>query len=270
MTEKKASNRIAAEDAPDYRAWHLPLIDDNGKVLSSAEKEARDEAKAKARQASEKVEEAELEGRTSAGISAQDLEAIVEQAEKEGFAQGREAGFEKGQAEGYEAGQQQGLMEMRQQMVEQQQRFAQLAEALFDPLQAQDDDLEQMLVDTLCTLTRSVVQRELQTDSGEIVALVRQAIEALPAGADNLQITLNPDDLAAVEDYAEAHQFINWRFSVDPDMLPGGCVVRTQVSRVDYSAERRLAEVLEQFVSKQFSLPDEGTPGPEPDDGEAS
>ncbi|WP_111640536.1 flagellar assembly protein FliH [Marinimicrobium alkaliphilum] len=264
MTDYKPANRIPAEDAADYRSWHLPLIDDNGKVLSSAEKEARDRAQAKVRQQAEKVEEAELDQGSSAGISAQELGAIVEQAEKEGFEQGREAGFEKGQAEGYEAGQQQGLMEMRQQLVAEQQRFAQLAEALLKPLQEQDDDLEKVLVDTLCTLTRSVVQRELQTDSGEIVSLVRHAIDALPAGADNLQITLNPDDLASVEDYAEEHK-LEWRFSANADMLPGGCEVRSAISRVDYSAERRLAEVLEQFANKQFSLPESDTQDAESD-----
>ena len=71
-------------------------------------------------------------------------------------------------------------------------------------------------------------------------------------GAKNIRITLNPDDLAAVETYAEEQQ-LDWKFMGDSKLQPGGCRIETPESRVDYSVSTRLQTVLEQFVTKQLA-----------------
>src|SRR5690606_3525816 len=138
------------------------------------------------------------------------------------FAQGHKEGFDKGMAEGYEAGQQQGLMEMRQHLVTEQQRFQKLAQALLDPIGEQDSDLEKLLLNVVCTLTESVVQRELLTDWNQILSLVKAAVAASPVRSKNLRIILNPDDLAAVETCAQELQ-LHWQFIGDAQLTPGGC-----------------------------------------------
>ena len=102
-------------------------------------------------------------------------------------------------------------MEMRAQLVAEQQRFHTLANALLDPINAQDTDIEHLLLDVICTLTQSVVERELLTDSSHIVSLVKNAVDALPIGSKNIRVCLNPDDLAAVETYV-AEQQLAWSF----------------------------------------------------------
>ena len=154
-----------------------------------------------------------------------------------------------------EAGRQQGLMEMRAQLVAEQQRFQKLANALLEPINAQDTDVEHLLLDVICTLTQSVVQRELLTDSSHIVSLVKSAVQVLPIGSKNIRVCLNPDDLAAVETYA-AEQQLGWHFFGDGELLPGGCRIETPESRVDFSVSSRLQTVLEQFISKQLASGD--------------
>ena len=251
--EKKLPNRIAAEDVGEYRAWRVPLINDNGTVMPSAEKEARERKAQAMKRQGESIEDVDMPGATpKKGMTAQEMQEIIEAAEKDGFAQGHQEGFDKGMAEGYEAGQQKGLMEMRQQLVTEQQRFQKLVQALLDPIAEQDNDLEKLLLDVICTLTESVVQRELIIDSSHIVTLVRTAVNALPVGSKNLRVCLNPDDLAAVETYAEEQQ-LNWQFGGDEQLAPGGCRVETSESRVDFSVEKRLQTVLTQFVNKQLT-----------------
>src|SRR5690606_3390166 len=126
MTQKQPPNRIPAESMTDYQAWHLPVIDDNGSVLSSAEKEARDKQAAQKKREHESIESVDMPLTRQAGMTAQDMQEIFDAAEKEGFAQGQNEGFEKGRAEGFAAGQQQGLMEMRQQLTLEQERFQKL------------------------------------------------------------------------------------------------------------------------------------------------
>jgi flagellar assembly protein FliH len=123
---------------------------------------------------------------------------------------------------------------------------------LLDPLHAQDNDIENMLMDAICTLAQSVVERELLTDSSHILELVKSAVEALPVGSKNIRITLNPDDLAVVEAYAEEQQ-LGWTFIGDTQLQPGGCRVETPESRVDFSVSTRLKAVLEQFLTGQLA-----------------
>ncbi len=259
MSDSNLPNRIPAEAVEQATAWVLPPVSDNGRVLSSAEKEARERRERLLRREQEKIEVVEIpveEQPVQMGMTAEEMQAIFDAAEKDGFEQGHKEGYTKGNTEGYEAGRQQGLMEMRAQLVAEQQRFQKLANALLNPIDAQDDDLEHLLLDVICTLTQSVVQREVQTDSSQILELVRNAIDALPVGSKNIRVCLNPDDLAAIETYA-AEQQLDWKFLGDAELLPGGCRIETPESRVDFSVSSRLKTVLEQFITKQLAAGDE-------------
>src|SRR5690625_324525 len=242
MTEKKKlANRIPEEEVAEYRRWKLPPIADQGQVLPSAEREAAHQQATEQERLGERVEEVPYDGQMSSGMSAGELQEIFESAEREGFEQGRQAGYEKGLAEGYAAGQEQGAMEKRQELAAEQQRFQHLADALLQPIDEQDTELEQVLLDTICTLTHSVVRRELLTDSSHILTLVQEAVAALPQGAKNLRLYLHPDDLAVVEAYEE-EQHLDWQFFADATLLPGGCRVETRESRGDYSVGDRLKQ----------------------------
>ncbi|WP_341939237.1 flagellar assembly protein FliH [Marinimicrobium sp. C2-29] len=251
MTQKKLVNRIPAEELQDYKTWVLPPIHgERDRVLPSAEREAREQAETQRKRQGERVEDVNYTG-TGSGMSADEMQRIVDAAEKEGREQGYQAGFEQGQAEGYEAGEKQGWEEMRQKLAAEQQRFQHLVQSLLDPLEEQDDALEKLLLDTVCTLTKSLVQRELLTDSSQVLEQVRAAVAALPAGAGNLRLFLNPDDLVLVEAYAEERE-LDWQFRGDETLLPGGCRVETQTSQVDFSVEHRLKQQLEAFVNRQL------------------
>ena len=259
MSDNHLQNRIPAEAVDSATTWVIPPITEHGKILSSAEKEARERRERLLRREKETIETIDIpepEVPAQQGISAEEMQAIFDAAEKDGFEQGHKEGLAKGNAEGYEAGRQQGLMEMRAQLVAEQQRFQKLANALLDPINEQDSDVEHLLLDVICTLTQSVVQRELLMDSSHILGLVKTAVEALPIGSKNIRICLNPDDLAAVETYA-AEQQLAWSFFGDQELLPGGCRVETPESRVDFSVSSRLQTLLEQFISKQLASGEE-------------
>lgn len=255
MTSKSMPGRIASEDLGDVTSWMLPTVDDSGRVLSSAEKEARVRREKMLQQGKEKIETVEIPAQQKTGMTAQEMQEIFDAAEKDGFAQGHATGFEQGKTDGYEAGRQQGLMEMRAQLTLEQQRFHNLTNALLNPLTAQDNDIENMLLDVICSLTQSVIQRELVTDSSHILGLVKTAVDALPIGSKNIRISLNPDDLAAVETFAQEQQ-LDWKFFGDTQLQPGGCKVDTQESRVDFSVSQRLQTVLEQFLTGQLAQVD--------------
>ncbi len=257
MTSKSMPGRIPAEELGEVSSWLVPMVDDTGRVLSSAELEARQRREKLLRQGKEKIEIVEMPTQQKSGMTAQEMQEIFDAAEKDGFAQGHTEGFEKGKSDGYEAGRQQGLMEMRAQLTLEQQRFQNIANALLNPLTAQDNDIENMLLDVICSLAQSVIQRELITDSSHIIELVKTAVDALPVGSKNIRVSLNPEDLAAVETYA-ADQQLDWKFFGDIQLQPGGCKIETPESRVDFSVSQRLQTVLEQFLTGQLAQLDSG------------
>jgi flagellar assembly protein FliH len=262
MTSKSMPGRIASENLGEVTSWMLPPVDDSGKALSSAEKEARVRREKLLRQGKEKIETVEIPAQQKTGMTAQEMQDIFDAAEKDGFAQGHATGVEQGKADGYEAGRQQGLMEMRAQLTLEQQRFHNIANALLNPLTAQDNDVENMLLDVICSLTQSVIQRELVTDSSNILELVKTAVDCLPIGSKNIRVSLNPDDLAAIETYATEQQ-LDWKFFGDTQLQPGGCKIETPESRVDFSVSQRLQTVLEQFLTGQLAQVDGESDSPD-------
>lgn len=251
MTTKKLVNRIPAEELENYQPWVLPPIHgERDSALPTAQREARQREEDAAKRKGEKIEDVDYEGGRT-GLSAEEMQRIVDEAETEGREQGYKAGYDQGLAEGYDVGEKKGLEEMRQKLVAERQRFQHMIQALREPLAEQEDALEQWILDTVCVLTRSLVQRELLTDSSHIVEQVKAAVAALPAGAEHLRIYLNPDDLVLVEAYAEEHR-LDWHFHADEQLLPGGCRVETRESQVDFSVEHRLAQQLEAFINRQM------------------
>lgn len=256
----KNPSLIAAEDAGDYQPWTLPGFDD-GQVLPSAEKEARDRRQQGAVEepTEEIIEEVDGEGMAFSPLTADELQAITDEAEREGREKGHADGLASGHAEGFERGFQEGLQKASEdsarKLAEQIAQLQQIAQSLVAPMEQQQQEIERVVVDFVCALTRQVVKRELLTDSSDIVATVQKALSALPVGADDITLYLNPDDLALVETYAE-EQHKSWKFIGDNQLLPGGCKIQATSSLVDYSVETQLQELLEQFVNKQLASGD--------------
>ena len=127
----------------------LPTIDADGNVVSSAEKEARERKKQEALRANEIIEDVPDPRLPTGPVTAEMLQEITESAEKEGFEAGRKEGEAAGRLDGYEAGKTQALQEMRQQLVEEAERLAMVANTLHHPLAVQDDALEFLLLQTV-------------------------------------------------------------------------------------------------------------------------
>src|SRR5690606_22319329 len=121
---------------------------------------------------------------------------------------------------------------------------------LLEPMQQQDDQIENMLLELVEGMVRQVLQRELQTDSSQIAQVLRGALKALPMGADNIRIYLNPADFEAVKHIRERHEE-SWRLLEDDQLWPGGCRVETEHSQVDATRETRLQQIIEQLYEQQ-------------------
>lgn len=268
----KLPNLIASEDLQSCDAWSLPEVGKGVKTLSAeskkrqleAEKQARIElARAKASQTPEAaahaegevIEDVDDDSLSYSPLTADQLQEMADAAEKEGFDLGYGEGVVKGIAEGkkqgYEEGMAQAQAEVRETLTTQVSQLLQVAEALVEPIQGQEDQLQKLMLRYVTALTEQVVERELLQDSSHILSVVQRAMQALPVGAEKIKVILNPDDLALVETYAQ-EQEKPWLFRGDSQLQPGGCRIESAESLIDFSVESRMKAMFSQFLDKQL------------------
>jgi len=162
-------------------------------------------------------------------LTARQIEELHAQAREEGFAQGRR--------EGLEAGRKDILARMHE--------LEGLMQALARPLEQVDDQVEQELVHLALAVARQLVRREIKTDPGQVLAVVREAMTVLPIAARNVRLHLHPEDAALIRDTLSLGELEQgWKVVEDPLLTRGGCKVSSDSSQIDATVERRLQAVI--------------------------
>lgn len=162
-------------------------------------------------------------------LTARQLEQIQEQARREGFQQG----MNEGRAQG------------RQEFQARLEHLHGLLTTLARPLELLDHAVEQELAELAMLVARQLVRRELKTDPGQVIGVVREALAELPLSSRNIRLALHPEDAALIREalsMGDDEQRI--RIMEDPTQSRGGCKVQTDTSRIDASVESRLNAVI--------------------------
>lgn len=274
MTDRRA--RIPAAEITDPKRWNLPYWTTPPHVIQAErEEKARVLAKQKAEQALAEIGEEEIDIEVQP-YTAEQLENIRQQAYNEGLEQGLVEGRQKGEALGHEAGYQEGLdkglaegmvngeeqgrqaieKKLTQIQIQQNQDHAQQVSAILKGMQnfliKQSGNIEKVLPDIVEKLAQAVVAEELNQGSEHIVALVKQAMDALPISCDHLQIELNEADLPFLEAAFEVADF-SAQLKVNKQIAAGGCKIKTQHSQINFTLDERWQRVVQQY-HEQLSL----------------
>ncbi len=177
------------------------------------------------------------EGQGGSLLTADQLEQLQKEAWQEGFEEGKKAGFEYGHKEA--------LTEGRERLRQSVERFDALMATLDRPLRQLDDQVEQELVTLVIAMVRQLVRREVKSDPGQIVGIVREALGVLPVSSRNVRVVLHPEDAALVREIFDLSEGdLGWKIVEDPVLTRGGCRVLTETSQVDATLESRLAAVI--------------------------
>jgi flagellar assembly protein FliH len=242
MADKQgASELIRAKDLGAFDRWALPSFDDGAGAAEQVAEVQVDDAQAAVEQSGHgDVEDVPLEDVKP--LTLDELEAIRQEAYNEGFATGEKDGFH--------AGQLKAKQEADAVLADKLAGLERLMSQLFEPIAEQDQQLEVAMVNLVSHMARQVIQRELNSDSSQIRQVLREALKLLPMGAGNVRIHLNPQDFEAIKALRERHEE-SWRILEDDAMLPGGCRVESEHSRIDASIETRLEQALKQLFEQQ-------------------
>ncbi|MFK7886263.1 MAG: FliH/SctL family protein [Gammaproteobacteria bacterium] len=179
------------------------------------------------------------------GLSLRDLERIQKQAYDEAFEQGLAAGTEEGQARG-------------RAIVEEKSRLLDVVLGqLAAPFEGLDQQIEQQTAELAMLVVRRLFRRELKTDPGSVIGVVREALDALPIAARQVRVLLHPEDAELVgKALTPTDGERAWHLVEDPLQSRGGCRIETATSRIDARVESRLEAVINEMLGDERSAPE--------------
>jgi len=169
--------------------------------------------------------------------------AEIEQIETSAYNEGLKSGYEDGLKKGMEKGMADGQIEINQRCLE----LDKVLKFLRRPLDDLDEKVIEQLFQLAMTVTGQLIRRELHTDPGQIIAVVREAMASLPITERKINIHLHPDDAALVREalslnYDDDSQ--QWKINEDPLLSRGGCRLQAGQSAIDASVETRLNRII--------------------------
>lgn len=245
------SRIISGDHLTAYQRWELPNVDPppESESPSPASSDQTDEHARR---------NPWVPKSTTAPPTLDEIEAIQREAQEEGFAagyqegrrEGRDQGYKKGQleghAEGYQRGFAEGLNSGRDEALLRVQKLEQILNTLSRPLAALDKSVEEELAALAIDIARQLVRRELRAAPGEIVAVVREAVGLLPVASAGVQVRLHPEDARLIREVLSLGPEDQpvWRIIEDQALTRGGCVVNSELSRIDATVEKRLGAVI--------------------------
>ncbi|WP_312816193.1 flagellar assembly protein FliH [Atlantibacter subterraneus] len=203
------------------------------------------------------------------GLSSSELQRKLMDGYQDGLEKGFRQGMQEGQQEGYREGQQKGYADGQRDgyaegsLAGQREGLAAFTDAA-RPLDAlcqkvndftahlqrkQRDDLLQLVE----KVTRQVIRCELALQPTQLLALVEEAINALPAVPETLHVLMNPEEFQRIQT-AAPDKVNEWGLAAAAELNPGECRVVTDTSELDIGCEHRLHQCMEKLTG---SLSDE-------------
>ncbi len=223
VVKTKSDNTIKPiRDVSNYSSWEAPLLDADGtKLFRQPDKDDK-----------------EKEELTEELITAQELQAIKDQAYTEGFEQGRSEGLDSAKQE----------IDARTQLLDN------LVKQLTEPLQQVGQNTQQELLELAFAISRQIVRRELKQDPSQLIAIIRESLHLLPVGSTDIQILLHPEDASRIRELLSIDKDSSdsrWQLVEEPSMERGGCLIKTENSKIDASVDRQIAVLFSRVVGGQ-------------------
>jgi flagellar biosynthesis/type III secretory pathway protein FliH len=178
---------------------------------------------------------------------------LVQGASERGHAQGYAEGLAQGHAQGLEEGQKQGHAQAHVAATE---RLNQLQKSWREALQKWENhqhdfaiQARESVLELALRLTEKIVHRVVEADPSVVVDQLGAALAHVMETAE-VVVHLSPADRDLVEEglpslLQEFSHLKHARLMDDPDITPGGCVVRCGRGAVDATLETQLARVVD-------------------------
>lgn len=219
-------------------------------------------------------------------ITARQLEELQKQAYEEGFQLGKNEGYQAGLEQGEEEGRQKGVLKGQDEIIQTVKYFQQIIQFLAQPIEQVNQSVEQELINLSMATAKQIIRREINADPGQIIAVIKESLSALPANSKKIKVYLHPADARIARDNLTSGSSIEpsaqhdeqaWTIIDEPNLTRGGCRIKSEASQIDASIETRIAEIAARILGSERNIsersgsetPDIETPDIETPDTEA-
>jgi flagellar assembly protein FliH len=177
------------------------------------------------------------------------LAAGYRQGQQDGFDAGYEAARAEGFARGQEEGLERGLEEGRAQALAGLEQIGKPVDAALKALKKLKSDFKaaqrKEVVDLVGKIARQVIRAELALQPTQLLALVDEALAAMPPARDTVEVLMNPEELKRVSEL-DPKRVKKWSLLADPSLAPGEIRVKAGDHEVDAGCQGRLAACMDQ------------------------
>ncbi len=157
--------------------------------------------------------------------------AQIEQLEREAY----KKSFDLGYADG--------LTQSKQTLMDDVNTLQSMLANAAQPLANLDRALEENVVALALTVAKQIVRREVQADPKQIVAVVREAMEVLPAKSRELTVFMHPEDMRVFTKVSTEQMPANCTMTPDPSLSRGSCKILSDESFIDATIEGKIAKI---------------------------
>jgi len=183
----------------------------------------------------------------------EDWQGAMADGYRQGQRDGYEAGLEQGHAEGYSAGHAEGLgrglAEGRTQSLAELDQLGKPIDSMLKSLAKLRNDYRDAqrkeVVELVGKIARQVIRAELALQPVQLLALVDEALAAMPPTREQVEVWLNPEEHKRVLEL-DPKRAKKWNLLPDPSLEPGECRVKAGDHEVDAGCQGRLAACMDQ------------------------
>lgn len=156
----------------------------------------------------------------------------------------RQAGYAEGFAQGHAQATMEGQRQISEFIATQGREAAQQFAAIFEAVQKQLADSEQVMAQGVlqlaCEVARQVLRQELTVNQNVLKPVISEALGVLVADSKAALVRLNPQDLKALQGNLEDDQFnLSLTLRGDESIKRGGCLIESAGTVVDGTLEKR-------------------------------
>jgi len=158
--------------------------------------------------------------------------------------------------EAVEAGRAEGLKQGLEEMALNAKKLQAMFNFLQQPLNEMDKQVERQLTELAILLAEQLLQKESKLDARHIQSLVHNSLEYLPVKSRDIQVRLNSDDIALLNQAEINTNEQSWSCIADNSITPGGCVIESSTSHIDATVETKLQQLVDQLTLHQEDDPE--------------
>jgi flagellar assembly protein FliH len=221
---------LSADLAQDLPVWQIQPF--AGGIESAREEQRKEAARRQALQREADAARAAQAAANAAAAAAAEAIPMVPQVTQEERDRVRAEAFDEGYAAGYDQGITAAVAEV--------QRFESLARNAATAFTDFEEQLAPQLLALAVAIARQVVRREIATEPGAILPVLREAFEQMTGSETGKQLFLNPADVELVRAHLSEDVGTGpWRIVEDARVEAGGCRIATRESEIDATVDTR-------------------------------